>query len=91
MSAKSSVVNRIAPQGSNDLLALLSGLVGMAALIGLPRFGDPLDSSVQTGVLVAGGVLLFVGATLHTQLRYSSGVIEESKRRINYRAMFVSF
>jgi hypothetical protein len=90
MSAKDSVINWIAPQGAKNALAWAVGLVGAAAVIGVPTVGDSLDSSVQTWALAAGGVLLFIGVAWDTHLRHSSGILEERKKQIYYRASFVS-
>lgn len=90
MSAKNTVINRIAPQGAKNAIAWLIGLVGAATVVGIPTVGTSLDSSIQTGALAAGAVLLFVGLFWDTHLRHSSGVIEERKRQIYYRASYVA-
>ncbi|ERH11038.1 MAG: hypothetical protein J07HX64_02817 [halophilic archaeon J07HX64] len=90
MSAKNTVINWIAPQGTKSVLASLIGLVGAATVVGIPTVGGSLDSSIQTGALAAGAVLFFVGRVWDTHLRHSSGVIEERKKRIYYRASYVA-
>ncbi len=90
MSAKDSVINWIAPQGAKSVLAGVLALVGVAAVFGVPTVGDSLDSSVQTWAFAAGGVLFFIGMAWAAHLRHSSGILEERKKRIYYRASYIS-
>ena len=87
MSAKDSVINWIAPHGAKSALAGLLAVVGVAAVFGVPTVGDSLDSSVQTWAFAAGGVLFFVGVAWGAHLQYS---LEERKKRIYYRASYMS-
>ncbi len=90
MSATERLVNWIAPQGAKSALAGLLAVVGLAAVIGVPTVGDSLDSSVRTWALAAGGVLLFIGVAWGAHLRHSSGILEERKKQIYYRASYMS-
>ena len=90
MSATERLVNWIAPQGAKNALAWLIGLAGVALHAAVLTVGDSLDSSVQTWALVAGGVLLVIGVAWDTHLRYSSGILDERKKQLYYRASFVS-
>lgn len=90
MPVKDRVINWIAPQGAKSALAGALALVGVAAVFGVPTAGDSLDSSVQTWAFAAGGVLCFSGMAWGAHLQYSSGILEERKKRIYYRASYIS-